>query len=253
MLRAPRRPWISVYRPRLPLRYNGAIPQPVITFDAGQTLIELDLDFLARRLRERGLEIAPEVLRDAAPVAWQRYDDLVEAGQGHPWRAFMTTLLEGAGAGPQAVGPVVEWLWSEQPRANLWRKPIPEMIDLARELSAGGARVAVLSNSEGRLSELLEEISIAAAFAVIIDSGRVGIEKPDRRIFDHTLAALGVTDGTVPVHIGDSWAADIVGARDAGWRSIWFGRKVTAVADPRIASARDPAEVRTALASFGVL
>lgn len=162
----------------------------------------------------------------------------------------MTALLEGAGL--SGVDSTVAWLWSEQPRVNLFRRPIAEMVELARELVRAGARLAVLSNSEGRLAELLEEISIADPFAVIVDSGRLGIEKPDRRIFDHTLAALGI-ENAEPIHIGDSWAADIVGARDAGWRSIWYGRTVQPTDDPRIASAVDPAAVRAALVGFGVL
>lgn len=235
------------------MRYNGAITTtPVITFDAGQTLVELDLDFLSRRLSERGQGVSPGALAAAAPAAWSLYDELVAAGTGHahPWRALMACLLEGAGA--RDVDPTVEWLWTEQPRANLWRKPIVEMVDLARELAAQGARVAVLSNSEGRLAELLHEISIADPFAVIVDSGRLGIEKPDRRIFDHTLTALGA-HGADPIHIGDSWAADIIGARDAGWRSIWFGRHAVPTADPRIAIARDAAAARAALVAFGAL
>jgi HAD superfamily hydrolase (TIGR01509 family) len=233
------------------VRYTGVIPTtPVITFDAGQTLVELDLDFLARRLSERGQDVAAGALEAAAPAAWRRYDELVVAGAGHPWRALMTSLLEGAGA--REVEPTVEWLWGEQPRVNLWRRPITQMVDLARELAAQGAKVAVLSNSEGRLSELLHEISIADPFAVIVDSGRLGFEKPDRRIFEHTLAALGIADAD-PVHIGDSWAADIVGARNVGWRSIWYGRGVTPSDDSRVASARDPEAVRAALVAFGVL
>lgn len=229
---------------------QGGIATPVITFDAGQVLVELDLDFLSRRLSERGLEVGVSALEDAAPAAWRTHDERVAAGASHPWRALMASLLGATGA--RDVDPIVEWLWSEQPRANLFRKPITGMVELARELAAGGARVAVLSNSEGRLAELLREISIDDPFAVIVDSGRLGFAKPDRRIFEHTLAALGVPEAD-PIHIGDSWAADIIGARNAGWRSIWYGRGVTPTSDPRIASARDPAEARAALVAFGAL
>jgi HAD superfamily hydrolase (TIGR01549 family) len=179
------------------------------------------------------------------PAAWQRYDALVDPAGGHPWRALMSTLLTGAGVAPGRVGPLVDWLWDEQPRANLWRATIPDMVALARELAARGARIAVLSNSEGRLAELLTEIGIADAFAAIVDSGRLGIEKPDRRIFDHTLAVLGATEPGI--HIGDSWPADIAGALGAGWRAIWFGRRATDVTDPRVAIARDAGGVRAAL------
>ena len=87
---------------------------------------------------------------------------------------------------------------------------------------------------------------------MIIDSGRLGFHKPARRIFAHTLDALGVPDA-IPVHIGDSWAADIVGALDAGWRAMWYGRQVQAVDDARVAIARDPHEARAELVRLGVI
>ncbi|HEU4727298.1 MAG TPA: HAD family hydrolase [Kofleriaceae bacterium] len=224
------------------------IEAPIVTFDAGQTVIDLDLEFLARRLAERGVTVDPAALAAAAPAAWRRYDELVEPGSGHPWRELMATLLRGAGIREGTVGPVVEWLWQEQPRANLWRGQIPGMVALARELRARGVRVAVLSNSEGRLAELLDEIAIADAFDAVIDSGRVGIEKPDRRIFDHALAVLGAS--RPGIHVGDSWTADVAGALGAGWRAIWFGRRATPVADPRVAIARDAAQVRAVIAGW---
>src|SRR5512142_1044993 len=98
----------------------------VVTFDAGQTLVELDLDFLARRLAERGVQVSVDDLERAAPAAWLRYDELTAAGVGHPWRELMATLLAGAGV-HDAVG-LARWLWDEQPRANLWRKPIAPMV-----------------------------------------------------------------------------------------------------------------------------
>lgn len=219
-----------------------------MTFDAGQTVVALDLAFLARRLAERGIAVEASALAAAAPAAWRRYDELVDPAGGHPWHELMTTLLRGAGVAVADVRPLVDWLWDEQPRANLWRAPIPDMVALARELAAQGVRVAVITNSEGRLAELLAEIGIGDAFAAVIDSGRVGIAKPDRRIFDHALDVLGATQPGI--HIGDSWPADIAGALGAGWRAIWFGRHATPVDDPRVAIARDAADVRAVLAGW---
>jgi putative hydrolase of the HAD superfamily len=119
------------------------------------------------------------------------------------------------------------------------------MVELARELRAAGDRVGVISNSEGRLAEHLADIGIADAFEIIVDSGVLGIDKPDRRIFDHALARLGGSEARI--HIGDSWAADVCGAVDAGWRAVWFGPRAKAVADPRITVARDAAELRAVL------
>ena len=120
------------------------------------------------------------------------------------------------------------------------------MVELARELAEQGARVAVVSNSEGGLAALLTEIGIADAFELIVDSARVGFAKPDPRIFRHVVAELGV-DGADRVHVGDSWAADVQGALAAGWRAVWFGRHARPVDDPRVTSARDADDVRRAL------
>lgn len=217
-------------------------------------MIELDLALLARRLGERGVIVAPDVLQMALPAAWAHYDERVHAGLGHPWRELMTVLLTGAGV--EGARDHAEWLWTEQPTCNLWRSPIDDMVELAQELAAGGATLAVLSNSEGRLAELLAEVGADRPFRAIIDSGRVGFEKPDPRIFAHTLATLGALGAghapgsPPPIHIGDSWAADVVGARGVGWRAIWFGRNATPIDDPDIAIAHDAAGVRAAIARW---
>ncbi|HEU0029066.1 MAG TPA: HAD-IA family hydrolase [Kofleriaceae bacterium] len=196
--------------------------------------------------------MAPDALARSAPAAWVYYDGLVDAGTGHAdaWRALMTRLLEGAEVATPDVH--ARWLYDVNAEANLWRRPIRPMFELARELADRGAIVAVLSNSEGRLADLFAEIGLADNFVAIVDSGRVGLEKPDPRIFAHTLAAVGAPDARA-IHIGDSWDADIVGARNAGWRAIWYGRRVTPVDAPDVAVARDPGECRAALVQFGVL
>jgi putative hydrolase of the HAD superfamily len=224
----------------------------VVTFDAGMTLVDLDLDFLARRLAERGIAVAAAALRVAAPAAWRHYDARVDAGgvHGRLWHELIGEIIAGAGAPRDAIGPAVEWLWEQQPAHNLFRAPITDMVALARELRGRGVRTAVVSNSEGGLAELLAQIGIADAFEHVIDSGRLGIEKPDPRIFAHALALLGAAPDTPAVHVGDSWSADIAGALAAGWRAIWYGRRATPVDDPRVAHARDAAEAAAVLARW---
>ena len=65
----------------------------------------------------------------------------------------------------------------------------------------------------------------------LVVSEAVGIAKPDPAIFAHALAALdcGPADA---VMIGDSWPADIEGARAAGIRAIWFNRLHRPSPDP---------------------
>jgi putative hydrolase of the HAD superfamily len=225
---------------------------PVVTFDVGQTLVDLDLDFLVSRLAERGILVETEALGTSAPAAWRTYDSLTEEGAQHPWHAFMDALLAGAGVGPDRQAAVA-WLYEQQPTKNLWRRPIEPMVDLVRDLRSRHVRIAAVSNSEGGVADLLAEIGLAPLFDVVIDSQRVGVAKPDPRIFELTLEQLGETDPPIRVHVGDSWAADVEGALAAGWHAIWFrSRSGKARHDPRVPIAADADETRAALAALGV-
>ncbi len=48
-----------------------------------------------------------------------------------------------------------------------------------------------------------------------MDSAIVGFEKPDPRIFEHALAAIGAAPERA-AHVGDLYHADVTGARAAG-------------------------------------
>ncbi len=57
----------------------------------------------------------------------------------------------------------------------------------------------------------------------IIVSGDVGINKPDKRIFEVIQEKLQLGVESL-YYIGDSLENDIVGANNAGWKSIWINR-----------------------------
>jgi HAD superfamily hydrolase (TIGR01509 family) len=222
----------------------------IVTFDFGQTLAELDLEFLAQRVAERGVVLDTVRSRRALPLAGKAYDSMKARGHAEAWANMVHTLLEQGGIATPAE--LAAWLWREQPLKNLWRKPIPGMFELALELHGKGVKLGILSNSEGRLAELVDELGKTALFPVIVDSGRVGIDKPDRRIFELAAERLGETTSEL-VHVGDSWEADVLGAVGAGARAIWFGHSDGRSLPERVVACSNAAEVRAALASLGVL
>lgn len=63
---------------------------------------------------------------------------------------------------------------------------------------------------------------LARFFPVAVLSSRVGVKKPDPRIFAEALRAAGVT-AAESVYVGDSPERDLVGARSVGMKSILFG------------------------------
>ncbi len=56
----------------------------------------------------------------------------------------------------------------------------------------------------------------------LVISEEVGVAKPDPRIFAAALKALGCTDPTQALMIGDSLKADVAGASQSGIDSCWY-------------------------------
>ncbi|MGZ3417774.1 MAG: HAD family hydrolase [Polyangiales bacterium] len=204
-----------------------------ISFDYGHVLGGLDLDELASRIDR------PRAPLDAAmPAAYAAHDRTIAEGRGHEagWRALMRTLLVAANV--DDVEPAIDRLWKAQPTRNLWRHVPEEARAMLRRLSDLRVPMVITSNSEGRVRELLEEVGIAHHFVAILDSGVLGISKPDARIFLLAAEALEVPIGSV-VHVGDSEAADIVGAKNAGASAVRFDAFLPqAATNPTIADAR---------------
>ena len=58
----------------------------------------------------------------------------------------------------------------------------------------------------------------------IFISGEVGCAKPDVEIFRLVQEKTGVQAGEA-VFVGDAFPIDVVGAKGAGWRSVWINRR----------------------------
>ena len=66
---------------------------------------------------------------------------------------------------------------------------------------------------------ILESIGLADRLDFVVDSCVVGVEKPDRRIFELALREAGV-DAAEAVYVGDLYSVDVLGARAAGIDAI---------------------------------
>jgi YjjG family noncanonical pyrimidine nucleotidase len=102
------------------------------------------------------------------------------------------------------------------------------LVDGARELLDalhGKARLGIITNnSVAEQMEKLRALDIGRYFDTLVMSEDVGFAKPDKRIFDLALERMGATAHET-VMIGDSFAADIEGARNANIPALWFNRK----------------------------
>lgn len=91
------------------------------------------------------------------------------------------------------------------------------------DLASRGFRVAILSNWP--LAATIDRFAQHAGWLPALDgiyvSQRVGTIKPHPAIFAHAAASLGCAPETI-LHVGDDWAADVVGAIGAGWRTAYL-------------------------------
>lgn len=102
-----------------------------------------------------------------------------------------------------------------------------EYIEKARPvLEALSAKypIVLVSNFYGNIETVLEDFGIREYFRAIIESAVMGIRKPDPRIFEHGVKALGMLPSDVLV-IGDSYRKDILPAESIGCQAIWLKGK----------------------------
>ena len=230
-----------------------------VTFDFGQTLAELDHEFMAKRVLGFGGELDPALAKAGTVAAWHAYGAAKSLGHARAWQAMILEYLRAGGVhklrgDADAMYPekIAQLLWDAQPVQNLWRKPIAGMFELVQRLAAGGVPIGIISNSEGRLAELVEELGHSALFPVVVDSGRLGIDKPDPRIFQHAAERLGIPLASI-VHVGDAWEADVLGARAAGAEAIWFAPTDDRAEAAGVVACNDAASLERALANYGLV
>jgi len=82
-------------------------------------------------------------------------------------------------------------------------------------------KYSLVSNFYGNIESVLKSLSIDEYFSSIIDSTKVNLRKPDKRIFELALKDLNVkAENTLAV--GDSYVRDIVPAKILGCNTAWL-------------------------------
>lgn len=196
-----------------------------LSLDAGGTVIFLDHARVARWLSARGIEVPVATLVDTEGQAKRRLEstggmvDVPFAAQDAPgaagWGRMVGTMLALAGVEEAALGELLDGLWVEHVRRNLWSVVPAGLFEALDAVRARGVQVVIVSNSEGMLDRLFAELGLLPHLDRVIDSGLVGFEKPDPRIF--AVALAGVAPDRA-LHLGDTFATDVLGARSAGLR-----------------------------------
>ena len=81
--------------------------------------------------------------------------------------------------------------------------------------------LVLVSNFYGNLPVVLEEFGLSGLFNTVVESAVVGIRKPDTRIFQLGVDALGLPPEEITV-VGDSISKDIAPAKRLGCQTVWI-------------------------------
>jgi putative hydrolase of the HAD superfamily len=210
-----------------------------VFFDAVGTLFYLTNtvgDHYALVGREVGLTLDAQKLEEAFHQAWKqmlarppingpRQDD--DKGW---WHQLVDLVLDQVAPSLTELDRdnFFEVAYEHFAEAGVWEL-YPEVPEVLRELKAR-YQLAVISNFDGRLRFVLEQLGIAKFFAHVFISSQIGADKPDPEIFRRALKFIELEPSEV-LHVGDDLERDWKAATDAGLSIFRLDRRENSLCD----------------------
>lgn len=201
-------------------------PPAAVLLDAGGVFVLPDPERILGAFTRAECSVRREVLADAHYRAAARFGAHldVEAQWVDAWLGYLQTYVHECGVPQDRRDEAHRHLDSEFADAGLWVEPVAGSREGLEALAATGVRLGIVSNADGMMGQRLAGLElcqvgpgIGVDIECVVDSGEVGVMKPDPRIFKAAVDLLGLDPGQV-WYVGDMPAIDVVGARRAGIR-----------------------------------
>lgn len=206
----------------------------LVCLDAGFTLLaprRTLTDAMRGVLAEHGHEVTDEELHRAWEVAdrwfWDDYHRPMsdtwadDARIDATWRQYHALMLAELGLEDERHR-LIDTILAAQYAPDSWEL-YPDVMPAVRELRAADVRLGIVSDWGSNLLPIIEGLDLAPELDFVIASGAVGLAKPDPAFFRLAASRAAVPPGEV-VMVGDSYRADIEGARSAGMDAILIRR-----------------------------
>jgi putative hydrolase of the HAD superfamily len=195
-----------------------------VLLDALGTLVELERPWphLLDELGARGVVVGEDAARAAmlAEMAYYRahHDEASDWPSLRDLRRRCAAVVQESLGTPLPLADVQDALL-----AAVRFRPYPEVPEALWRLRADGARLAVVSNWDVSLHDVLERTRLRPLVDTVVISAELGVAKPDPAIFRAALERLGATADDA-LHVGDSLEHDVAGARAAGLEAVLVAR-----------------------------
>lgn len=201
-----------------------------VTFDLWDTLVhtrnyaEFRLPQLTKLLREQGLSLTDDEILEAyrAGFNYSMRTIPLEGYRHIETHEIVDKVLEKIGYSSEETRNKLIQVYEEAILCDppKLKEGVFGALDYVKDRYRVGL-VSVTGVSPGRIvREILREYAVLDYFEVLTFSDEVKLVKPNPRLFTTCLDELGIEPSNA-VHVGDSFKSDIVGAIDAGMRTIW--------------------------------
>lgn len=213
---------------------SGSVPLKMVFLDAGGTLFGVRGnvgEIYSQVARRYGMQIEPELLQRAFSRHFHQQPPLAFAPELAAaqlaelektwWRQLVRDVFAEAGEFARFAEFFAE-LFEFFRSSEAWQL-YDDVVPALTALKACGLRLAVISNFDARLTDILRAFNLLEFFEAIYLSARIGAAKPDPRIFQAALQAHDLLPSEA-VHVGDSLHEDVQGAAAVGLHSVWLAR-----------------------------
>jgi FMN phosphatase YigB (HAD superfamily) len=208
--------------------------KPFLIFDAYGTLAELD-DFPGRLqsgFARHGVVLPLDVVIRAAQCEMRHYvTHTVRARTQEDWMALrhecagvLTESFEQQDYPLNLASPAIYEIMSDA----LVFRVFPEVRMVLETLRQRGLPMAVLSNWDIFLPDVLESLDLCRFFEFILTSAEIGVQKPAPQAFEQALQRAQVLlpglTASACYYVGDHYEGDVLGARAVGMTPLWLVR-----------------------------
>ena len=195
-------------------------PFNFIYFDVGNTLLFANRERMLEPLHKGGIHPPEELLLAIERRTKNEFDDIVEHGgkvdHGF-WDIFYQRLFEELDLADE---PMRQKAIANTRLSSNWDRIRTGTRDALMRFAERWP-IAVISNADGKIADLLFRCGIGDCFQTITDSGIVGHEKPHPEIFAAALKSLDAKPEE-SLYVGDVYAVDYCGATRAGMQAVLF-------------------------------
>jgi len=214
-------------------------PPKAIFFDAAGTLFYLPRGVgyhYALVANELGLKWDSRALDRAFSHAWnamplrQPVDGPREEDDKDWWRQLVDLVLNEVAPSFNEFDRdnFFEIVYEHFAEAGVWEL-YPEVLEVLQNLHRR-FQLAVISNFDGRLRMILEELGVSKFFSHVFISSELGADKPDPEIFRRALNVIHLQANEV-LHVGDDPERDWKAAATVGLSLFQLDRKKSSLRD----------------------